>query len=121
MFVVTGTGIFKLRIQYRSNHSGFSNTQMAFVYWRKLPTWVFVHVRCFAVTLLLDARSARPGSVASHFNSLRHLKADMVCLTLVPALWSFWLLLMKGWPNSITRLINRRVHLWAASIIESVG
>lgn len=61
--------------------------------------------------IALDARSTHPGSVASHFHLLRHLKADMVCLTLVPALWPFWLMLMKGRPNSITRLINQRVRL----------
>lgn len=43
---------------------------------------------------------------ALHFHLLRHLKADMVCLTLVPAPWPFWLSLMKGRPNSITRLIK---------------
>lgn len=60
-------------------------------------------------------------SVPLYFSLPRHLKADTVCLPLVSAQWSFWLLQMRGLPNSITRWINRRVHLWEASIIESVG
>lgn len=50
-----------------------------------------------------NVRFAVARSVALYFNLPRHLKADTVCLPLVSAQWPFWLLQMRGLPNSITR------------------
>lgn len=60
-----------------------------------------------------------------------HLLPTFICRAILKLTWFVWHWFQLHGPfgscwwrdsqNSITRLINQRVHLWAASIIESVG